>query len=135
MKFPYRKINLKHPFSTKPFILRPIIPISLRNNNESLRYEALIDSGADFNILPIEIADKLRMHLKTSHKISFTGIGGNTVNGFKADIVLEIGKEKVQTKTVFAPVGNGILGQYGFFDNFAVKFDLKNKEIEINSEE
>lgn len=75
------------------------------------------------------------MHLKTSHKISFTGIGGNTVNGFKADIVLEIGKEKVQTKTVFAPVGNGILGQYGFFDNFAVKFDLKNKEIEINSEE
>ena len=30
MKFKYRKINLKDPFSDKKYILRPIIPVSLQ---------------------------------------------------------------------------------------------------------
>lgn len=64
MKFPYRKINLKHPFAAKDFILRPIIPVSINYADKTLRYEALIDSGADFNIFPLEIAQKLGIKFK-----------------------------------------------------------------------
>lgn len=130
MRFPYRKINLKHPFSSKEFILRPIIPVSLKYRDQSLRYEALIDSGADFNIFPLEIAEKLEVRLKDANKITFEGIGGNIVEGVKADVVLGLGSHSISTKVVFAPVGNGVLGQYGFFDLFIVNFDLKKKEIE-----
>lgn len=50
-------------------------------------------------------------------------------------IYLEIGGWKFHTKVVFADLaGNtGILGQYGFFDIFVVKFDLVKKEIELKS--
>ncbi len=131
MKFPYRKINLKHPFSSKQFILRPIIPVSLKYHDKSLRYEALIDSGADFNIFPLEIAHSLGIKFKSNRKLSFSGIGCNPITGQIAEISLEVGKKAILTKVVFAEVGNGILGQYGFFDILPVKFDLRNKEIII----
>lgn len=77
MKFKYRKTSISSPFSERKTLVRPIIPISLKSGERSLRYEALIDSGAD-------LADQ-----------------------------------------------TGILGQYGFFDKFIVKFDLRKEDIEI----
>lgn len=129
MKFPYRKVNLKHPFTSKQFILRPIIPVSLKNGNKSVRYEALIDSGADFNIFPIEIAERLGIKLKNEKKIYFSGIEGNMMEGVTDKISLRIGGKIIFTKAVFAAVGNGVLGQYGFFDLCLVQFDLKKKNI------
>ncbi|MDP3974256.1 MAG: retropepsin-like aspartic protease [Candidatus Daviesbacteria bacterium] len=131
MKFPYRKINLQNPFNSKDFILRPIIPFSIKYNDRSLRFEALIDSGADFNIFPFEIAKKLRINLKKSDELTFVGVGGNFIDGIKADVILEMGSEKIKTKVVFAPIDNGILGQYGFFDLCKINFNLKKKIIEI----
>ena len=131
MKFPYRKINLQNPFNSKSFILRPIIPFSIRYKDKALRFEALIDSGADFNIFPIEIAKKLGITLKNDDRLSFVGVGGNIIDGMKAEVMLEIGSREIKTKVVFAPVDNGILGQYGFFDLYQVNFNLKRKIIEI----
>lgn len=79
MKFPYRKINLQNPFNSKKFILRPIIPFSIKYQDKALRFEALIDSGADFNIFPMEIAKKLGIILKDSDHISFVGVGGKEI--------------------------------------------------------
>lgn len=132
MRFPYRKINLKNPFNSKQFILRPIIPLSIKYQDKALRFEALIDSGADFNIFPMEIAKKLGITLKNSDSIAFAGVGGNLIRGIKTDILLEIGSQKIQAKVVFAPVENGILGQYGFFDRCKINFNLKDKIIEMD---
>ena len=131
MRFPYRKINLENPFNSKKFILRPIIPLSIKYQDKTLRFEALIDSGADFNIFPMEIAEKLGISLKNPDQISFAGVGGNIISGIKADVSLEIGSQKIQARVVFAPVESGILGQYGFFDLGKINFNLKNKIIEI----
>lgn len=133
MKFPYRKINLKHPFSSKDFILRPIIPVSIQYNNRNVRYEALIDSGADFNIFPLEIANKLGIKFKKASTIDFAGIGGNMIQGFISDVLIELGNTAFATKAVFAEVGNGVLGEYGLFDLCKLKFDLKSKIIEIET--
>ena len=131
MKFPYRKINLKHPFSYKQFILRPIIPVSLKYKDRSIRYEALIDSGADFSIFPSDIAQSLEIDFGNSKRVCFSGIDGDILEGQISEITLGVGKTAVSTKAVFAHVGNGVLGQYGFFDQYIVTFDLKKKIVEL----
>lgn len=55
------------------------------------------------------------------------------IQGFVADIFIELGKTMIKTKTIFAPVGNGVLGEYGLFDLCKLTFDLKNKMIEIST--
>lgn len=133
MIFKYRSINLRSPFSLKKYLLRPIIPVSLSYKNHSVRYEALIDSGADFSIFPIEIAQKLGVNLKRENIICFSGLGDEFIEGFKSKIILIIGKLEFKTNVVFADLSgkSGILGQNGFFDLFEVKFNLLKKEIEI----
>lgn len=133
MIFKYRKINLHAPFSHKRHLLRPVIPVSLNHKNHSIRYEALIDSGADFNIFPREIAQRLNINLKKEDIIYFSGLEDNLIEGFKARVFLRIGEATFKTKVVFADLNgkSGILGQNGFFDLFEVKFNLLEKEIEI----
>lgn len=135
MIFKYRRINLSSPFSLKKYLLRPIIPVSLSYKNHSVHYEALIDSGADFSIFPIEIAQKLGINLKKEDTICFSGLGDEFIEGFKSRIILRIGKLEFKTNVVFANLSgkSGILGQNGFFDLHKVKFSLLQKEIEITS--
>lgn len=98
-----------------------------------MRYEALIDSGADFCIFPAGIARKLKIILTKLKKIYFSSATGDLVEGAVSNVYLDIGGESFKTRVVFADLaGNvGILGQYGFFDKFQVNFDLKKKEIEL----
>ncbi|MEK7617405.1 MAG: aspartyl protease family protein [Patescibacteria group bacterium] len=133
MKFKYRELNLPSPFSKKQKLQRSVIPISISSNSVSLRYEALIDSGADFSILPVGLAEILEINLDKLSKIYFTGATGDVTEGIISEINLELEGEVFKTKIVFAslPKNVGILGQYGFFDKFVVKFDLVKKEIEL----
>ncbi|MDP3733004.1 MAG: retropepsin-like aspartic protease [Candidatus Daviesbacteria bacterium] len=133
MKFKYRKTSNISPFSKRKILTRPIIPISLRNGEKALRYEALIDSGADFSIFPVEIAKKLNVNIKKAKKIYFSSATGDLVKGTISRIKLDLGRGAFETHIVFADLAEqtGILGQYGFFDKFIVKFDLNKEEIEI----
>lgn len=133
MKFKYRKINLKDPFSTKKYILRPIIPVSLQYKEKSIHYEALIDTGADFCIFPIELAGILGIEFKKDATIYFSGVGAEPMKGYIADVLLTIGKEGMSTQVVFAEICSiRILGQRGFFDQFDVKLSYQKKTIEID---
>lgn len=107
--------------------------MSLKYRQRSIHYEALIDSGADFCIFPIEIAQKLGMNLNNTKSIYFAGASGDLVLGLVGKIALQIGEITFKTKIIFADLYNksALLGQYGFFDKFKVKFDLKKAEIEI----
>ena len=134
MKFKYRKIDLTSPFS-KQFISRPIIPISLEYKGTKVRYEVLIDSGADFTILPIGLMSVLNIDMKNCREINFSGVGGEIIKGVITKIALGIGEHNYLTNVVFAEISGaiGILGQLGFFNFFKVSFDLKRKEIEITN--
>lgn len=72
MKFKYLKFSLREPsqfFGNS--VLRPIIPIRISDKNSSLKYAALIDSGADFNIFDAELAEYLGIHIKLGSKETF----------------------------------------------------------------
>ena len=134
MKLKYRQLSSPAPFSERQKLFRPIIPVSLRSNTQSLRFEALIDSGADFSIFPLGIAKRLTINLPKLQKIYFSSATGNIVEGLISKITLDIGDGDFATNIVFADLpGNvGILGQYGFFEEFIINFNHKKKEIELN---
>ncbi len=135
MKYRYRELDLFSPFSKKQKLQRPIIPISLNVGSISIRYEALIDSGADFSILPTGLAEILEINLDNCKRIYFTSATEDVTSGFISQINVDLDGKTFKTKIVFAdlPQNVGILGQYGFFDKFVVKFDLVEKEIELKS--
>lgn len=132
MKFKYRKINLKDPFSSKKYILRSIIPVSLRYKDKSIRYEALIDSGADFCIFPIELANNLGIKLNKHKVVYFSGVGDEPTKGFIKNIILGVGKIDISIRAVFAEsASTRILGQRGFFDHFDVKLSYQKQIIDV----
>lgn len=137
MKFRYFKLPLDKP--DKFFgrtLLKPIIPIKILNNDKSVSYAALIDSGADFCIFDGEVGEIIGLDVKNGEKIEFGGI--QQLKGATAyihNIKIEIGGWNYDIKASFsydiAKHGYGILGQRGFFDIFIVKFDLLKEEIEL----
>lgn len=137
MKFPYKRIPLD-PISSYlgKSILRPIIPVTISFGKRSLRYDALIDSGADFCIVPGEIGEYLGIKVKSGQKQYFGGIQEQKGSvAFIHEITLNVGGFDYKTTIGFsfeiAVQGYGILGQKGFFNIFVVRFDYKTGDIEL----
>lgn len=127
-KFSYIKTGIWH---------RPIIPVTLRFKNIELRYLALLDSGADFNIFHGEIAKILKINLpKLKNPMAFSGIKeGATGKGYFTTIDIGINDRYTNTPVVFSndisSDGYGILGQQGFFNHYKISFNYLAKEIVI----
>ena len=137
MKFRYKKFLLPEKsdfFGTS--ILKPIIPVEIFYKEKSVKYSALIDSGADFCIFDAEIGEYLGIDIKSGEKERFGGIQERQPStAFIHKLVLNIGGWNYQTTIGFsyeiARHGFGILGQRGFFNLFKVGFDLAKEEIEL----
>ena len=134
MQFPYKKFKLAD--GTELF--KPIIPIGLLFNGRQIRYEALIDSGADFNIFNAEIGEIIGIKIRDGKKVQFSGIAGEPFEVYLHGLTLEVGGWQYKIVAGFSyeisPYGFGILGQKGFFDLFRVKFIFSKGIIEITPE-
>ena len=134
LRFDYKKILYEKNLS----VLRPIIEVELATQNkEKVRYEAMIDSGADMNMFHWEIAEVLKLKKsKAIEKSKFQGVTGENALAYYYDIVLVIGgscKKIVRCGFTDAipNVGHGFLGQSGFFDNFRIQFNHRKEQIDI----
>ncbi len=128
MKFSYK--NYGHG------VLRPVIPISIIYKNLFIIFEVLVDSGADSNIFPIELAEILGIDITKGEKNIIAGITGKTQTIYFHYLDLRIGGKlfkniKVGFLENMGQFGYGVVGQKGFFDIFVVKFDLVEREIEL----
>ena len=85
MKFKYSE----YLFDDGSTISRPTISITFQHKFESISMEALIDSGADFTILPIEIANILEIDLDSAAKKTFQGAGGNPFHVYPSAVAVE----------------------------------------------
>jgi Aspartyl protease len=132
MKFPYTKL----PNGIK----RPIIRIAIEHKGKEIPYFGLIDSGADMNLFHGEIAELLGLDLEAGEEHFVSGIVEGELRPYYVHTVsLKVGGWKHNVKIGFMPSlsksGHGLLGQYGFFDLYAVKFDLLKGEIELKEHE
>lgn len=137
MIFRYFKFPLtqSHPLFGSA-ILKPIIPVELTRAGRTVKYAALVDSGADFCIFDAEIADILEIDVRSGVQFEFGGIqerGGAIA--YMHSVELSVGgmphKVTIGFSYDIAQHGYGVLGQKGFFDLFAIKFDLEKEEIEL----
>lgn len=131
MRFSYKRFKLTDGRE----ILKPIIPIGLLFNGKSIRYEALIDSGADFNIFNAEIGELLDIDVRSGKEMKFSGIAGEPFPVYLHYLTLDIGGWQYEIEVGFSyeisPYGFGILGQRGFFDLFRIRFIFSKGLIEI----
>lgn len=136
MKFPY----VEFLGLAEDRVFRPMIPITFRANGKEFKNYSLIDSGADYSILPIEIAGLLELDLSKQPRYSILGAGGNKFTIYKSPIEIEHVIEKRGFRDIkwksfiyFSESGSTILlGQNGFLNMLKVKLDGKNKEVEIS---
>ncbi len=127
MKFSYKKID---------GVVRPVIPIEIHHGDVGLRYEVLVDSGADMNIMSAEIAEALGIDVKSGEKKSVGGITGERQPFYVHNIQIRVGgwvysDVEVGFMLDMPNYGYGVVGQRGFFEFFKVIFDLQKEEIEL----
>jgi len=108
---------------------------------------ALVDSGADYSVFPIEIAtDDLKLDLSDAPIWRFSGTDGNLQEARLAEVAIAILEENDYghafnlTATCafcidFKFGGGCLLGQDGFFSEFRICFDRPKNAFEITRAE
>ena len=135
MKFPYSQYVGPNGETIK----RPTIAIWLKHSNKIINVEAVIDSGADFNIFPIEIAGYLDIKLANRQKMSFQGAGSNPFTVYQSPskithMLRQGGFRPIQwdSTVYFAELQLAILlGNIGFLDQLSVTLNGKKGEITV----
>ncbi|MGL6074409.1 MAG: hypothetical protein ACRC8S_09645 [Fimbriiglobus sp.] len=128
VSFPFRTIP--SPFPTR----RPILPIRLTVGAVSLDVEALVDSGADVNILPYDLG--LQLGLSWSQAIGLPPVGG-ALSSSATRAALVTGEvipfPAVRLGFVWVQANNTpvILGITNFFLEFDVSFFASQNEFTI----
>jgi hypothetical protein len=125
------------PFPHGQTVFRPYLIANLTaGNGKTFRCIVWPDSGADHCVFPVSFAIALGLDPLTM-KQQLTGGVGNTGNTtFYADLQIDIENGPTfKTFCGFTPgleaQGLGLLGQIGFFENFIVSFDHKNRMFHI----
>lgn len=122
-------------------IYRPSLSIIFRHGENFIYTEAIIDSGADYTVLPIELAGILKVDLDIREKKTFYGAGKNPFivypSGVKITHLLrQAGFRPIEWETIvyFAESQPAILlGNNGFLNNFRVLLDGVKKEVEVTT--
>lgn len=119
--------------------LRPVIPIKLRNKDQTIGYHVLVDSGADLCLFDAEIGKAIGIDIKKGTPKEVFGIGGKASLYYLHKVTIEVGGWPYVIDAGFMPnvaghvMQYGVVGQKGFFDAFVVKFDLLKEEVEVKN--
>ena len=128
MRFSYQELEVSPSPATKKkrVVNRPIIPVILIYRSSLVNYQALIDTGSDYNVFEAGVSQLLGLRLTSGHKRQITGIGGKKIKGYEHNVALRITGKQYRTKVIFSnqipPYSFGVLGNKGFFDHFKVTF-------------
>ena len=121
MEFTYKPIKVAPTTASqkRKTLWRPIIPVILRYGKALVGYEALIDSGADFNVFDAGIALILGITLKRGKKRQIVGIGNQILKGYEHQVKLRISNSEYLAPVIFSQqipdYSFEVLGNKGFF--------------------
>ena len=134
VKFPFEHVG-KSFFGT---VHRPIAKVSLLSASEKRWIDTwmVVDSGADFTILPRHLAQKLRISLESDCvKDATFGVGGEqSIFLCKNKIKAKIGDFERNIPLAFFDSNEvpALLGRLGFMETFDVEF-LKTHSVVFKS--
>src|SRR3989344_3401981 len=128
---------MKFRYSRYGSILRPVIPIKLKNGKQEIGYEVLVDSGADLCIFSAEVGEAVGIDIEKGKPREVMGVGGKYSIYYLHPVTIEVGGWPYNIQAGFMPdvaghvMPYGVVGQMGFFENLIVKFDLQKAEVEL----
>lgn len=116
-------------------IYRPMIAIRIsKDHGQISRYfDALIDSGSDRNLFPMQLATGTGINFKKLKPRKIYGIGGRYIDAYTSKINIWLGTKQYQTEADFSPQQQmPLLGRDGFLNLFkSVKFDEMGQFVYI----
>ncbi|QQG40829.1 MAG: hypothetical protein HYV37_00710 [Candidatus Levyibacteriota bacterium] len=116
-------------------IYKSIIPIRLSSHHRLYPHtiECLLDSGADFNLLPAHIGEKLQIKINKGLPTTHMGIGNVGITAYQHKVKMFIGTYSFETTVDFSFDHRiPILGTYGFFRFFkTIIFNQKELQTEL----
>ena len=118
----------------------PIIPVTLiGKNGVKLNFNAVLDSGSDFILLPVEVAEALNLKFDKSNPEKAKVYTGETITTSFSTVSVKIkkGREQVTAQCKCAiqldkkrQHENIIFGS-SFFEHFKIIFDYKKNKFQI----
>lgn len=111
-------------------LFRPMIPVRLSYAHGVItpEFEALIDSGSDRNLFPLEFGELLGINFKKIKPKIVIGIGGVEIKAYQSKVNIWLNKERYSTDADFSgKQQHPLLGRQGFFDLFK-SITLKESE-------
>lgn len=136
-RFPYTFVpkGTTAAFPTRTSTPRPILPVKLQSATATWTAGAIVDSGADDCVFPVSFASHLGLDIANNTRtFIFGGAGSKNQTAYFFDLKVTFGdfvsyKLPIGFSSALESVGIGLLGQNGFFENFAVSFDLANRHF------
>lgn len=133
--FPRPLINPKSNLTQE--IFTPYVPIrlSVSHSNPTRLIDALVDSGADRNLFPLQLAELLGINFKKIKPKIIYGIGNSQIKAYATKINIWVNNTKYSTEADFSPDQQTlILGRQGFFNLFKwLKFDEHGRFLYIET--
>jgi len=135
MKYPYKCFSQ----GAFPPAIRPIISITVSHNDQRIRQEVLVDSGADLCLFDAQIGELLGIPITEGREGRLVGATSETPQLYYCHpVTITVGGWDYAIEAGFVPDFSpafGIVGQVGFFSLFVVKFDYQKEEVEIRRKE
>ncbi len=140
MNFIYR---CKHQKVGNATVKEPIIPITLfGKNNLIMNFNAVLDSGSDFTLIPLEVANVLGLKFNSKQKSTAKQYTGTNFSTTDSQVFMKINKKRQQSikfkvKCMInldkkAQHEDILLGS-SFFEHFKITFDYPNNRFQIKS--
>lgn len=107
------------------FSKMPLLEVRLRNGENYIDVDCLVDSGAVDSMFHTDFADELGIDLRGREQHDYYAIDGTIMRGWLAPVQLEINgiARPIQIQVAFVEENEiPLLGQSGFFDSFEVRF-------------
>ena len=124
VKFPFEDVGK----GTFGHIRRPIAKVTLKSPEKAIWVSLwmIVDTGADYTIIPRHFSEKLRISLERDCIKDFTfGVGGNqTIYFLKGKIQAKLGNLKRKIPLAFFDTNEipALLGRLGFLETFDTEF-------------
>lgn len=127
------KVPLVRKEGGRGFLDEPKIEATLKTRESPIKIRFLVDSGSTISSLPYEYSFLLGYDPINLNRIAFRGYGNSTVFAYKAQMTLMINEESMTLPVVFTEntATTPILGREGFFENYSVIFNHREKTLEI----
>lgn len=95
-----------------------MLQVEVQKDSQAFWVEALIDSGADYNMAPVELAELFEIDLSSYPSVPIEGVEqSKTIHLAIVPLILKVGGCSIQSYLGFGGnLPNILLGQKGFFD-------------------